>query len=50
MTIVRNEETEEIKDKNKVKIEKSDKYIEHVKSDDLITKFSELRTISSKIF
>ena len=42
MTIIRNEETEEIKDQYKGKIEKSDKYIEYVKSDDLTMKFSEL--------
>jgi len=42
MTIIRNEETEEIKDQYKGKIEKSDNYIEYVKSDDLTMKFSEL--------
>lgn len=42
MAIIRNEETEEIKDQYKGKIEKSDKYIEYVKSDDLTMKFSEL--------
>ena len=42
ISIIRNAEAEEIKDQYKVKVEKSDIYIEYVKFNELMLRFSEL--------